>query len=247
VNSAIYSGRVIHERFKPQAHKFQYKLMMLYLDLDEIGKIFNNIPFWRDDGGRSLAYFNRRDYMSPDEENLKKVVQDAIREQLNISHEGPIRVLTNIRMFGYCFNPVTFYYCFSKDDSKLEFVVAQITNTPWNERHNYVIDTRDSSNMEFMKQFHVSPFLDMNLQYDWFFSHPCEMLKVKMKVADNQDFLRVNLFLRKKPITSINMLKFLVYYGCSNYNTVFGIYFQALKLYFKKVPFYSHPDKREKL
>ena len=150
MKSAIYTGSVIHTRLKPKKHRFCYKLQMLYLDLDEIGSIFKKIPIWRDDGKKSLAYFKREDYISPHNQTIKKVIQKCIYEDTGDRHDGPIKILTNLRMFGFCFNPVSFYYCFDSTDTRLEFVVAQINNTPWNERHHYVIDVRYVDNYEFV-------------------------------------------------------------------------------------------------
>lgn len=244
MKSAIYQGRVMHRRYTPKQHQFSYHLFMVYLDLDELGTVFEGIPFWSDNGSRALAYFRRSDYLEPYDIPLQQVVRNIIYDQAQVQHTGPIRMLTHLRILGFCFNPVTFYYCFDDTDSKLEFVIAEITNTPWNERHQYLVDMRESNSMSFAKVFHVSPFLDMDMQYDWKFAMPADKILVNMEVEKQQRYLTANMSLTKKPINRSNMIKLLLRSGLVNYKVVWGIYWQAAKLYLKRVPFYPHPDKR---
>lgn len=214
---------------------------MMYLDLDEIGSIFENIPFWSDGQKKSLAYFNRDDYLKPNDAPLKELVRRIIFEKSKVNHSGPIRMLTHMRILGCCFNPVTFYYCFNNLDTELEFVLAEITNTPWNERHKYLIDLRQKNNMQFAKKFHISPFMDMNMQYDWKFTMPSESLVVDMQVYKDELYFNANLSLKRAPITRSNMMSLLLKSSFINYKVIWGIYWQAAKLYLKEIPFYSHP------
>ena len=92
---------------------------------------------------------------------------------------GPIRLLTHLRYFGYSFNPVSFYYVFDATDTRVETIVAEITNTPWKERHAYVLPVAGAARaggrawrFSFEKQFHVSPFMPMDMRYDWRFGAP---------------------------------------------------------------------------
>ncbi|MDA8561650.1 DUF1365 domain-containing protein [Gammaproteobacteria bacterium] len=241
MNSAIYKGVVKHSRFVPKQHDFSYKLFMTYLDLDEIGTIFKGIPFWSDNNKKSLAYFNRNDYLKPNDTPLKGLVRKIIFEKCKVNHSGPIRMLTHMRILGCCFNPVTFYYCFNNSDTKLEFVLAEITNTPWKERHQYLIDLRQKNNMQFTKKFHISPFMDMDMQYDWKFTIPSESLVVDMKVYKDELYLNAKLSLKRFPITRNNMMSLLLKSSFINHKVILGIYWQAAKLYLKGIPFYSHP------
>ena len=241
MKSAIYHGRVVHHRFSPKQNRFSYKLCMLYIDLDELGSIFEKIPIWRDDKKKSLAYFKRTDYLMPHDQSLKSVVRKLVLDRTGSESSGPIRMLTNFRILGYCMNPVTFYYCFDESGSQLQFVVADINNTPWDERYQYVLDLRKSKCSVFPKEFHISPFMGMSLTYDWLFKKPSSKLYVRMDIFSKDPLMKVNLYMQRKKINRKNMLTFLIRYGLINYKVIFGIYWQAFKLYCKRIPFYNHP------
>lgn len=241
MKSAIYQGEVNHYRFVPKKNKFKYKIFMTYLDLDELGHIFDNITFWSDNNSKNLAYFKRDDYLKPSNTPLKDIVKKIIFDKTKVNHTGPIRMLTHLRILGCCFNPVTFYYCFNETDTNLDFVIAEITNTPWDERHQYLVDLRYQDDKPFSKAFHISPFMDMDMQYDWKFNLPKDKLHIDMKVNKEKCYLNVNLALNKKPITKSNMNYLLLKSSLINYKVIWGIYWQAAKLYLKKFPFYDHP------
>lgn len=183
--SAIYQGAVRHRRMSPVEHSFRYKVFMMYLDLDELPGLFDNHPGWGVDK-RALAAFHRSDYFGPPEVPLMQAVRDAVEEKTGRRPEGPIRMLTNLRYFGYCFNPVTFYYCFDPSGTQVDCILAEITNTPWRERHSYIMQRHEarlvgpSQRFDFPKEFHVSPFIDMDIDYAWRFSPPGERLVVHM-------------------------------------------------------------------
>ena len=159
-------------------------------------------------------------------------------------------MLTQLRTFGYVFNPVTFYYCFS-DDDELEAVVAEITNTPWNERHSYVLDARSSAtaggwmSWEFDKEFHVSPFFDMDQQYLWRFQVPGEELGVHMtNIEGGMPVFTAGLELQRKPFTSRAMALAMLRHPLQTVAVHLAIYWQAARLWAKRAPFFTHPDKR---
>ena len=245
MNSAIYRGCITHTRFLPIKHQFKYNIFMLYLDLDELAYVFSNIPFWSSCGKKSLAYFRRSDYISLGNKSIKETVRSIIYEKLQVHHTGPVRMLTHLRVLGLCYNPVTFYYCFDNLGMQLEYVVAEITNTPWNERYQYLIDVRKNPHMTFNKCFHISPFMDMDMQYNWQFQTPANTLTVKMDVYKEQHYFNAFLSMQHQPITQRNMTALLLHSGWINYKVLFGIYWQAAKLYCKKCPVYDHPRKKQ--
>ena len=183
--SAIYTGILRHRRFGTPSNHFTYPLFMLYLDLDEIPRLFRKNLLWSA-AGPNLAWFRRKDYLGPSDLSLKDAVADRVAREAGIELDGPIRMLTHLRFFGFCFNPVTFYYCFDREGSQVRTIVAEITNTPWGERHAYVLHRPDavSANgtrrFSFAKDFHVSPFMPMDHDYRWYFSPPDDRLLVHM-------------------------------------------------------------------
>ncbi|MHC4472244.1 MAG: DUF1365 domain-containing protein, partial [Planctomycetota bacterium] len=188
MNSRIYEGRVRHRRFHPVENEFTYSMFMLYLDLDEVPGIFRDRWLWSADRP-ALAWFRRRDHFGDPRVSLDVAVRDLVEERTDRRPEGPIRLLTHLRYFGYCFNPASFYYCFD-GDGELETIVTEITNTPWGERHRYVHDEESNLGAEkwkrfrFRKDFHVSPFMGMDQSYDWRFRTPDRRLVTHMETFE---------------------------------------------------------------
>ena len=248
-HSAIYEGHVKHRRTSPREHAFGYRVYLSYLDLDEIETVCSNRWLWSS-RRLNLIWFRRADYLGPAEVPLADAVRDRVEEELGSRPSGSVRMLTQLRTFGYVFNPVTFYYCFS-DDDELEAVVAEITNTPWNERHSYVLDARSSAtaggwmSWEFDKEFHVSPFFDMDQQYLWRFQVPGEELGVHMtNIEGGMPVFTAGLELQRKPFTSRAMALAMLRHPLQTVAVHLAIYWQAARLWAKRAPFFTHPDKR---
>ncbi|MEM7517415.1 MAG: DUF1365 domain-containing protein, partial [Planctomycetota bacterium] len=191
--SAIYRGRVTHVRSTPRPHRFSYRTTFLYLDLAELPHLFEGRLLWSFER-RNLANFRRADYLGPTDVPLEQAVRDRVEKETGQRPTGPIRLLTRVRRFGWVFNPVSFYYCFDATGEALEAVVAEITNTPWNERHAYVLQAEspdaeleqsarsvEGRDFVFDKAFHVSPFFGMDQSYSWRLSRPEEKIGVWMR------------------------------------------------------------------
>jgi DUF1365 family protein len=187
--SAIYEGRVRHRRYSPHAHAFSYRIAFVLLDLAEIDTVMALHPLYQREG-RAIATFRRSDYLGDPALPLDEAVRHRAFEALGRRPEGPIRLLTHLRFFGHCFNPVSFYYCYAADGETLDCIVAEITNTPWKERHSYVLDcvsavSRGSAQeWQFPKAFHVSPFIPMQRGYCWRLTAPGRSLQVHMQVLE---------------------------------------------------------------
>lgn len=251
MNSALYRGQVRHRRFGPVPHAFRYRLFMLYLDLADLPDVFDR--FWLWSARRPApAWFRRADYLGPGDVPLERAVRDLVAERAGRRPAGPIRMLTHLRYWGYVLNPVTFYYCFDSAGASLEAVVAEITNTPWGERHAYVLDGNGERGAgsgivrrQFAKQFHVSPFMDMDHRYDWRFGVPARRLVVHMEnFQSGRKLFDATLALRREPLTRSALAGALLRHPFMTANVAAGIYWQALRLRLRGVPFYTHPAKR---
>lgn len=256
MNSCIYEGRVRHRRFAPRKHEFNYRLYMMFLDLDELPGLFDR--FWLWSSRRfNLAWFRRADYMGDSSKTLKQCVTDMLYAQTGIRAEGPVRLLTHCRYFGFGFNPVSFYYCYDRNDTHVENIIAEVNNTPWGEKYCYVLGKADNvaekqdeqGHLRYrpIKDFHVSPFMPMNINYDWRFNQPGNRLAVHMQnFIDGDKLFDATLDLEYRPINSANMARVLLQYPAVTMKVVIGIYYQALRLLIKRIPFYDHPSTGEK-
>jgi DUF1365 family protein len=253
VKSCLYTGTVQHRRREPVGNEFKYRLFMMYLDLAELPQVFEPYLFWSSKRA-ALARFDREDYLTINGDSyppLDESVRQLVARETGKRPNGPIRLLTHLRYFGYSFNPVSFYYCFDERDEKLETIVAEITNTPWKERHAYVLpvstsvrQTRHAWQFQFDKQFHVSPFNPMDMRYDWRFSAPEEGLHVHMENwREGRSVFDATLNLKREPITSGSMARALMHFPLMTAQVMTLIHWQALKLLIKRAPFYTHPDK----
>ena len=250
--SAIYTGHVRHRRFLPVSNAFRYRTYMLYLDLDELPQLFDGNRIWSYERF-NLACFQRRYYFGEASVPLKLAVCMAAEENLGRAFGGPVRMLTHLRYFGYCYNPVTFYYLFDVDGCTLSAIVAEITNTPWGERHAYYLDVRKSQagvaerfRWQFPKAFHVSPFMPMDVHYDWRFGVPGSQLSVHMQnIIKGEKHFDATLTLERRPLSSRWLNRVLVQYPVMTAKVVAMIHWQALRLWAKRVPFCEHPKYKQ--
>lgn len=247
MHSCLYKGWVQHKRHEPTPHEFRYGLFMLYIDLAELPQLFDG--FWCWSAKRAaLARFKRSDYHGDPTQSLDASIRATVVRETGKQPKGPIRMLTHLRYFGYVFNPVSFYYCFDESGTQVETIVAEITNTPWKERHAYVLPaehsrlTKEVMQFEFAKQFHVSPFWPMDMRYQWRLTTPNERLLVHMKtVREGRRAFDATMMMERKEISSASLTAALVRFPLMTAQVVAAIHWQALRLWLKRTPFFTHP------
>ena len=282
MHSCLYTGTVRHRRFSPALNEFKYSLFQMYLDLSELPELFDPFLLW---SARrpAIAWFRREDHLGDPKTSLDVCVRDEVERQTGVRPSGPIRLLTNLRYLGYVMNPVSYYYCFDETSGRLQTVLAEVHNTPWGERHCYVLQTPihraggASAVLWNDKEFHVSPFMDMGMRYRWRLSEPSESLAVSIQCHEspaeitipglssgmNEDDRNaaapapnapitarrprpfdVTLSMRREEITASSLRRVLLKHPCMTASITTKIYWQALKLWWKQVPFVPHPRQR---
>jgi DUF1365 family protein len=247
--SALYIGAVRHRRFEVREHVLRYRLALAYIDLDELPHLL---------GGRlvdprpGLVRFRRRDYLvgaGGTTVPLSTAVRDEVQRHAGRRPEGPIRLLTQLRSYGHCFNPVSFYYCFDARGDRLEHVLAEVTNTPWGERHPYVISATgenapgDALTGASEKMLHVSPFMGMDHTYRWRVTPPGRTLEVHIENhRRGRRAFDASLSMRRHPLTRRLLSRTALDYPFSTLRVLALIYSHAVRLKLKGVPVHPHPS-----
>jgi len=217
----------------------------MYLDLDELETVFHHRWFWST-RRPALARFRRKDHMGDPQKPLAESLRDFVAQSGRPRPEGPIRLLTHLRYFGFVMNPVSFYFCFDNDSRRVQTVVAEVHNTPWGEQHCYILNADQfrpgNEKQPTDKAFHVSPFMPMDMQYVWRLTEPDQDLTVNIENhRQDRNVLSVTLQLQRREITTRNLMRALIRFPLMTWYVFAAIYWQALRLWIKHVPFYPHP------
>ena len=270
MESCLYEGWVTHRRTGDVRHAFRFPLAMVYLDLDELDVVFRKRWCWST-RGPALAWVRRSDHIGSPDVPLAESVRALVSSRLGVRPAGPIRLLTHPRYAGYVFNPLSLFYCFDASGHRVEAIVADVTNTPWGERHQYVLEvgaegldwSRDPRSPDVgdpegsgpdvvarhAKAFHVSPFLPMALDYDWRLGQPGPRLHARItataqggaRASTDAPIFTATLALRRRPIDGPTLAEVLLRFPLQTVQVVAGIYWQALRLWWRGAPFHAHP------
>jgi len=228
-------------------HRFQYRLFMVYLDLDEIPLLVGPHGLLGNSKYASRSFL-RTDHLFEPRRPLAEEIRQIILQRTGQISNGPIRLLTQLRQFGYFMSPLNLFYVFDAEDQKLEFIVAEVHNTPWNERHCYVLSNAnrlgDGQHLRFQhpKEFHVSPFMGMRMEYLWRLSVPADDVHVHLaNRRESQLVFEADMRLARRALDQNQLRRMTVRYPLMTARITAAIYVQALKLWWKRCPTHTHP------
>ncbi len=245
---SVAIGRLVHRRHGPRRHHFSYAQSMALLNLDELPDSLVQ-PGWRQRIFRAGLCLRRSDYLHPHEIPMAEAVRNEVLRQSGINIDGKIFFLGHLRQWGKCFNPVVFYFCHNAD-GRLRAIMAEINNTPWDERHRYVLVPENSDHsckshkFSFSKAFHVSPFMPMELNYEWTFTFYRSRLGIFMTLnRAGERVFDASLGLQMKPVSQLGQMPWRHPLQCQR--VIFGIYWQALVLWIKRLRVFPHPQKAQ--
>ncbi|WP_162046631.1 DUF1365 domain-containing protein [Vibrio taketomensis] len=238
MESCLLVGHVRHRRFTPVEHALNYSLFMPCLDLDELSEVESQVwgfgtRWWH------WARFRREDYIG--QGDLKSAVFDKVFELTGEKFDqGRVEAVVHLRYLGLYFSPVNFYYVYDKGGD-WKYLLAEVSNTPWNERHYYAVPADSSQQWQHAKAFHVSPFNPIEQQYHWRVKPLKKTLSIHLECHRDQREFDATLAMQKQRLDSANLIKKLISTPIMAVKVTVGIYWHALKLWLKGAPFYSHP------
>ena len=249
MSSCLYAGWVRHRRHHPRVHDFRYRLLFAYLDLDALDPIDRTVRTFSVNRWNLWSFFDRDHVDGQPGATAGKVRRLLARNGIALDG-GSIRLLTQCRVLGYVFNPISLYYCHDGEGA-LAAVVAEVNNT-FGERHLYLLDRRPNDSgsatarFRAAKAMHVSPFLGMDCAYDFTLPPVGERLSVGIvQHKKGRRVLDAQLWGRRLPLTTRNLTGSLLRYPLVTMKTVAAIHAEAARLYLKGIPFLRHPGRTD--
>lgn len=215
-------------------------MTQLALDLDEVEELAASHSVFSLKKFAPMSFF-QADYVKNEPGNLKQRIASKV-SQLGGKWDGEkVTLMGQCRCFGFYFSPANFYFCY-QNDGECRYMLVEVSNTPWLERHYYLVDLQ--SDMKTQKDFHVSPFMDLDMQYHWRVKPPAEQVLVHIENHKDQKQFDATLAMKKREITKTSLFKAWLFAPLMPIKVVAGIYWQAAKLFAKRIPFIAHPETR---
>ena len=251
--SAIYEGTVAHRRLEPVEHGLSYPMFMTLLDLDELPGALDPHPLW---SARRPApvRFRARDHLAAGEGDPPRTPAELAARARRLAAEGapggaptgPVRLLSMPRMLGFGFNPVSFFFLYDEGGERVESVIAEVTNTPWGDRHAYVARRETEGGpilARFGKRLHVSPFNSMDQSYELEVGEPGSSLEISIRNRERGRTVFVaGLALERRELSRAEMTRVMRSYPPAALAALARIYWHGLRLKLKGVPHHPHPE-----
>ena len=254
MESALYTGTLRHRRFEPRRHDFTYSIFMVSLDIDRIAELMSVSPFTSYNRWNWASFYDA-DHFGDIQLSLRERLTRDAQEHDSELPRGRIFLLTHLRYLGYNFNPVSFFYCYDRE-GQLKMILAEVNNT-FGETHNYWLDENNrtdgmrlspngdsgnASHYHFRKQFHVSPFLEMDCEYQWTFTTPADSLIVQTNtLRGDRPLFDATLKLEAQEWSARTVHRVLLQHPWMTAKVIAGIHWQAIRLWAKRVPVVRHP------
>jgi DUF1365 family protein len=247
MESALYVGKLRHRRFSPRPHAFAYPVYMAFLDVERLPELMRVSPFASYNRWNWTSYSERDHFGDPRQPLRERLARDAASHGIALPG-GPIFLLTHLRYLGYVFNPVSFYYCYDRAGA-LEIMMGEVNST-FGETYNYWLTASNqrpcaaAKRYSTAKQMHVSPFMDMHLNYDWIFTAPGERLVAHMNtVSEGKPFFDATLQLERRPWERRELHRVLAAYPLMTLRVIGAIHWEAARLGLKQIPVFTQPAK----
>lgn len=239
--SSLCEGWVSHQRHGRPGHRFRYRVFMTLLDLDELPVLDRRLRLFGHNSSRPVA-FRDGDHLAASSEGIRADLEATVRDQGHELPQGRVEVLTQCRVLGYVFNPVSFFYCYDRD-GRLRLTVAEVNNT-YGDRHSYVLPAADAAfEWRTKKLMHVSPFFQPDAgSYRWELPPPGDRVEVCVDLSRNGETqLSARLSLDRRPLTDPALASALARHPFMTLKVVGAIHFEALRLLGKRIKFWERP------
>lgn len=243
MESCLYLGRVWHRRRRPRHHEFTYPAYVFWLALDELPALSKQLSLWSWNRPNIFS-FRDRDHLDGREGSVDVKIRRLLADHHVALDGGRIFLVTQCRVLGYVFNPVSFYFCYGHDGA-LAFVAAEVNNT-FGERHIYLLEERAGGGairrFAARKDMHVSPFVSMDAEYDFRIAPVDESLSVTiLEREEGMPVLDARVWGRRVPLTDVTLWSIAWRYPLITAGVVAAIHWQALRLWRKGIGFRRQP------